>query len=132
MHVTGAIGWSETSAGASNPTSGRWRLPSPARAIPSSFDSIAPLDHALLQRCLEVEDADAGPVSGRIGIPEGERSWEFTPLEEWRDSGYVLVVDTMLEDLAGNSVARVFDRDLSDPDHTPIAARSVTLDFHPT
>ena len=43
-----------------------------------------------------------------------------------------LVVDTTLEDLAGNSVARVFDRDLADAAHTPIAASAVTLEFHPT
>ena len=43
----------------------------------------------------------------------------------WRSGAtrrYALVVDTTLEDLAGNSVARVFDRDLADPDHDPIAA----------
>ena len=40
-----------------------------------------------------------------------------------------LVVDTTLEDLAGNSVARVFDRELADPDHDPIAAKTVTLEF---
>ena len=104
----------------------------PARAIPWSFDSIAPSTTRCSSAASTVVDADAGPVSGRIVIPAGERSWEFTPLEEWRDAGYVLVVDTMLEDLAGNSVARVFDRDLADADHTPIAARTVTLDFHPT
>ncbi len=51
---------------------------------------------------------------------------------EWRDARYSLAVDTMLEDLAGNSVARVFDRDLADADHTPIAASEITLEFHPT
>jgi hypothetical protein len=50
---------------------------------------------------------------------------------EWRDARYALVVDTMLEDLAGNSVARVFDRDLADADHTPIAAGDITLEFLP-
>lgn len=90
------------------------------------------LDHALLQRCLRVVDANGDRLSGRVVVPAGERSWEFTPLVQWRDARYDLVVDTMLEDLAGNSVARVFDRDLADADHTPIAAGEVTLEFHPT
>ena len=91
-----------------------------------------PLDHALLQRCLTVVDAVAAPLSGRITIPAGERSWEFTPMSEWRDARHALVVDTTLEDLAGNSVARVFDRDLADAAHTLIAASELTLDFRPS
>jgi hypothetical protein len=50
---------------------------------------------------------------------------------EWRDEPCALVVDTTLEDLAGNSVARVFDRELADPTHDPIAAKTVTLEFRP-
>ena len=65
-------------------------------------------------------------------VPAGEQSWEFTPCAEWRSAPYGLVVDTTLEDLAGNSVARVFDRDLDDPAHTPIAAGTLTLEFRPT
>jgi hypothetical protein len=35
----------------------------------------------------------------------------------------------MLEDLAGNSVARVFDRDLADLAHEPLAPAPVTIEF---
>ena len=90
-----------------------------------------PLDHALLQRCLAVVDAEAAHLPGRVAVPDGERSWEFTPAAEWPDARCALVVDTTLEDLAGNSVARVFDRELADPDHDPIAAKTVTLEFRP-
>jgi hypothetical protein len=110
-----------------------WELCAPATGtrdpIVVRFDR--PLDHALLQRCLTVVDAETGRLSGRVGVAAGERSWEFTPFVEWRDARYALVVDTMLEDLAGNSVARVFDRDLADADHTPIAAGDITLEFLP-
>ena len=88
-----------------------------------------PLDHALLHRCLAVVDSDAARLPGRVAVADGERSWEFTPAEAWRDAPCALVVDTTLEDLAGNSVARVFDRELADPDHDPIAAKTVTLEF---
>jgi hypothetical protein len=40
-----------------------------------------------------------------------------------------LVVDTILEDLAGNSLARVFDRDLSRPEDAPVDAARTTVDF---
>jgi hypothetical protein len=43
----------------------------------------------------------------------------------------MLVVDPALEDLAGNSVSRVFDRDLTRPVDAPRDARPVTLTFNP-
>jgi hypothetical protein len=90
-----------------------------------------PLDHALLLRCLVVVDERGLRVPGRVAVADGEQSWELTPSAAWRDAPYGLVVDTSLEDLAGNSVARVFDRDLAEPGHTPIAAKHVTLEFRP-
>jgi hypothetical protein len=36
-----------------------------------------------------------------------------------------------LEDLAGNSVSRVFDRDLARPEDQPRQARPVTVGFNP-
>jgi hypothetical protein len=114
-----------------------WELCAPAAGsrdpVVIGFDR--PLDHALLRRCLVVVDADgdgdATRVPGRAEVPDGERSWEFTPAAGWHDAPYGLVVDTTLEDLAGNSVARVFDRDLAEPDHDPIPAKHVTLEFRP-
>ncbi len=90
-----------------------------------------PLDHTLLQRCLAVVDSDAAQLPGRVAVPDGERSWELTPAAAWLDAPCGLVVDTTLEDLAGNSVVRVFDRELADPTHDPIAAKTVTLEFRP-
>ena len=43
-----------------------------------------PLDHGLLQHCLEVVDAEGNLVAGRTRTSSGERSWEFTPDESWR------------------------------------------------
>jgi hypothetical protein len=96
-----------------------------------------PLDHALLQHCLTVvprhDDSTArqvaGSLAGSVHVPIGEATWRFTPTEVWTASGYDLVVDTKLEDLAGNSVARVFDRDLADHDHTPLASDRVAVGF---
>lgn len=93
-----------------------------------------PLDHALLQHCLAVVERErvgavGTSVEGAVDVPTGERSWQFTPSEAWTAGGYDLVVDTKLEDLAGNSVARVFDRDLADRDHEPLASDRVAVEF---
>jgi hypothetical protein len=110
-----------------------WHLHRPAAGtcdpVVAGFDR--PLDHALLLRCLVVTEGDGRRVPGRVAVPTGERRWSFTPFAAWGDAPYALVVDTSLEDLAGNSVARVFDRDLADPDHAPVAAKHVALDFRP-
>ena len=41
------------------------------------------------------------------------------------------MVDAVIEDVAGNSIARVFDRDLADPAHAPRAVDRVRLRFAP-
>lgn len=77
------------------------------------FDRV--LDHGLLDRCLHV----VGPVDGTSHIGPDQRSWRLTPRAAWVVGDYRLVVDSELEDVAGNSVARVFDRDLGQAEGDP-------------
>ena len=108
-----------------------WAMVEPAAAstAPLRIDFDRPLDHALLQHCLVVTDSCGVLVRGRGDAGAEERSWSFTPDEPWARGDYALVVDAMLEDLAGNSVARVFDRDLESPEDAPIDVARITLDF---
>jgi hypothetical protein len=94
-----------------------------------AFDK--PLDHGLLARCLHVVGPDGDRVDGTPDIGPEERSWRLAPSAPWRRGTHVLVVDPALEDLAGNSVSRVFDRDLTRPVDAPRDARPVTLTFNP-
>ena len=89
------------------------------------------LDHGLLARCLHVFDAHGRPVEGTPAIGPWERSWEFVPAAEWPPAPHRLVIDPVLEDLAGNSVSRVFDRDLARAEDEPRDAGAVTLVFDP-
>jgi hypothetical protein len=107
----------------------RWRIEAvhagtrrPVRAI---FDR--PVDHALGLRCLAVIDGAGKPVPGDSALEAGERSWTFTPASAWSASAYTLTVAPELEDVAGNSVTRVFDRDLTNPDHRPRPAEPIQL-----
>jgi hypothetical protein len=99
----------------------QWRLATPAAGTADplivSFDR--PLDHALLQHCITIVDADEHQMAGSSSTATGERSWRFAPDDPWARARYRLAVDPILEDLAGNSLRRVFDRDISDPDQTP-------------
>jgi hypothetical protein len=112
----------------------RWRLEPPAAgpAGPLAVEFDRALDHALLQHCIAIADADGNRVVGRGCTADGERSWQFTPATPWARARYHLAVEPILEDLAGNSLRRVFDRDLADPEQTPAAPVTARRFFAPT
>jgi len=111
----------------------RWTLTVPAAGTrePLEVHFDRPLDHGLLGRCLSVVDASGRliPGVGRVG-PE-ERAWSLRPAEPWTPAAHRLTVDPSLEDLAGNSVSRVFDRDLNRPQDAPREAGPVRVAFCP-
>jgi hypothetical protein len=84
-----------------------------------------PLDRALVGRHLQVIDPKGHPVPGDAALDRGAQLWTFTArdnVDDWR-----LRVDARLEDLAGNSVRRVFDRDLQRPGDDSIDATEIIL-----
>jgi hypothetical protein len=103
---------------------GAWRVAAPVAGTtdPLVVDFDRPLDFALLSGCMRVRD-----VAGTGAVGEHEQSWAFFPAAPWRPGIAILDVDARLEDLAGNSVARVFDRDLTQPDDDPLAVDRVSL-----
>jgi hypothetical protein len=90
-----------------------WRVEPPAGPT-ASLVVVFPeaLDRALLSRLMAVLGADGEPVAGRTEIAAGETRWSFHPQTPWRPGRYRVAVDNALEDLAGNSLRRVFDLDL--------------------
>jgi hypothetical protein len=111
-----------------------WALgvPSCDTVDPVQVEFGRPLDHALLGRCLHVVGPDGQVVGGRIEVGPGERSWTLTPSATWVPGPHRLVVDPGLEDVAGNSVRRVFDRDLARPEDEPREDGPMVLIFHPS
>ena len=71
-----------------------------------------PLDHALASRLITVVDSAGAPIVGRASADEDDTVWRFTPASPWRAGAHSLRVSTALEDLAGNSVGRLFDTDV--------------------
>jgi hypothetical protein len=107
----------------------QWRVAWPTagsrEALVVDFDR--PLDHALALRCLRVATADGDHVPGHAALSPGEVRWSFTPVGPWPPGGCELHVDPALEDLAGNSVRRVFDRDLRLAQDNPLVITEVVL-----
>lgn len=73
-----------------------------------------PLDHALLLRCLHVLDATRQAIRGAASTTASERCWRFAPEQPWTEEDFALRAETILEDLAGNSLARPFEVDLTE------------------
>ena len=76
-----------------------------------------PMDHALTHRCLCIQAASGQQIQGYTQVGPEEKSWQFFPAVPWGSGQYTVAVGDILEDLAGNSIKRVFDRDLLEPEH---------------
>ena len=114
-----------------DPTGWTFAVPSSHSFEPLDIAFERPLDHALLARCLHVFGPDGRTVDGAPAAGPEERSWRFAPATAWAAGSHQLVVDPVLEDVAGNSVSRVFDRDLARAEDEPREARPVALTFVP-
>lgn len=86
------------------------------------------LDAGLLRRALTVMSDAGTPVLGVVEVGDQGRSWRFRPDAPWPVGRYQLVVETILEDLAGNSLRGLFDRDVQAGD-TEEAAETVSIGF---
>jgi hypothetical protein len=110
----------------------RWRVepPKPETRGPLTIRFERPLDRALLEDCLAVADSrGSGRVAGTVDVPVGEGAWRFVPDDPWTAGPKEVLIDPVLEDIAGNSVLRVFDRDLNSREHDPETGSSVSLPF---
>jgi hypothetical protein len=111
-----------------------WRVTSPraGSSDPLVVKFPRPLDHALVERTLTVRLADGTAVAGRGTTADEERRWEFRPESPWQFGKHRIVIDTTLEDLAGNRIGRPFDFDkLGAADVRP-TGETVTIAFEVT
>ena len=107
-----------------------WRIETPAAgtraALVVSFGR--PMNYTLLQRMLQVASS-GGDVAGSAVIDREETEWRFTPQADWAPGAYRLVVDTSLEDLAGNRIGQPFDIDVFDRVTERITTATTTRPF---
>ena len=107
-----------------------WKLAAPKAQTrePLAVQFPKPMDHAMLERVLQVA-RDSAAVPGRIEIGEHEMVWRFTPTQPWTTGGYQLAVATALEDLAGNSIGKPFEIDVFRPIQQKVEQETITLPF---
>lgn len=111
-----------------------WKLNTPAADTLGllSVDLPYPLDHALLDRLLTVIDADGHAVQGKHVVCNAERKWTFQPDEKWQPRPHQLVIDTVLEDSAGNRIGRAFEVDEQETVTRQVVPEYVKIPFEVT
>ncbi|PJJ80088.1 Ig-like domain-containing protein [Mucilaginibacter auburnensis] len=70
------------------------------------------LDHYLLQESISIMSSEGGSIKGNVELLARDKAWKFTPAENWKAGSYKLHVNSRLEDLAGNNLNKIFDRDI--------------------
>ena len=115
----------------SSPDPKRWSIRPPRSNTrdPLEVAFPAPLDWALLERLITVQGADGKVLSGQVSIIRQETCWRFTPKSPWGVGDYRLVIGTDLEDVAGNSIARPFEVDVTGPISVRVRTETVALPF---
>jgi len=99
-----------------SPDPDKWilKIPRSGAMVPLQIDLNEPLDYFLLKEAISIINEKGNSVPGMVRISDEEKKYQFIPAERWSAGNYTLRVETRLEDLAGNNINRVFDRDLTD------------------
>ena len=108
-----------------------WDLRAPRRDArePLVLSLPEPLDHALLNRLVWVVGPDGGELPGDVEISDSEKRWTFTPRAPWKAGKHRLKAQTTLEDLAGNSIGRLFEIDVFEKVTLRVEVEIVERDF---
>lgn len=108
----------------------QWRVHAPKADTTQDLavDFPKPMNFPLLQRMLQVSSR-RGTMIGKISVARNETQWRLTPKEPWKAGDYQLLVDTGIEDLAGNHIGQAFDVDVFDHATEHITTETVSVPF---
>jgi len=108
-----------------------WKIEPPGAETRTALEVRFPeaLDRALLDRLIAVKDQAGSVVPGQVSTTDNETVWRFAPRVPWRGGNYRLTIGTELEDIAGNSVARQFEVDVTGTVTSRLASDTVSMPF---
>ena len=113
------------------PSPDNWNMDTPSSgtrdALVITLDE--PLDHAMLEWAISVQGSSGSTCEGIVGITDQETKWNWTPERKWKKGSYMLIIDTTLEDRAGNSIGRPFEVLLSKKKETNDVSGTILKTF---
>ena len=96
------------------PDPAQWKIRAPKSGTRQLLTLIfpKPMDQALAQRVIHVTDESAQRIQGQAALQDEERQSIFVPEAPWPRGPHRLMVETTIEDLAGNYIGKPFEVDL--------------------
>ncbi|MEM8847626.1 MAG: hypothetical protein AAGD17_11040 [Bacteroidota bacterium] len=96
------------------PNTEKWQFNIPESNSKETFVVRFPqmLDYNSLRQRLLLTDSKKKPIKGLVDIKKHETEWHFSPNEPWQCGGYILHVNSRLEDPAGNNLNGLFDHEV--------------------
>ncbi|MEO1655947.1 MAG: Ig-like domain-containing protein, partial [Bacteroidota bacterium] len=95
-----------------DPQSWQVQVPSSDTKSPLRISFGESLDAVLVTSSIQVLSPSGQMIEGAIQLLAEEKGITFSPQNPWNPGKYKLVLASKLEDLAGNNLNRLFDRDL--------------------
>jgi hypothetical protein len=113
------------------PDPARWKVQAPKAGArdPLALIFPEPMESALARRLIRVAGSSGEIVKGKVSLEDQERLWTFTPDQVWRRGRYQLLIQTTLEDLAGNNIGKPFEVDLFEGVERRLSTKSVKRSF---
>jgi hypothetical protein len=104
----------------------RWTIIAPKAQTrdPVMVTFAHPMDEALALRMISVRS-----VTGQKSLREHETQWLFSPDQPWAAGRYQILVQSTIEDLAGNNIGKPFEVDLEQGDQPRDPVRTISLWF---
>ncbi len=98
-----------------SPDPSLWTIHVPKAGTSQSLkiDMHEPLDYVLLRNAVRINDYKGNILKGIIGTAAEETILSFAPFVLWNPGNYTMEIESRLEDLAGNNLNRLFDKDLT-------------------
>jgi hypothetical protein len=88
-----------------------------------------PMDAALARRMIQVTLEKGQPLLGEVALEDEEKRWLFTPVSPWRRGAFQLLIQTTIEDLAGNNIGKPFEVDLVETTQRSLTNSTVNVSF---
>ncbi|MGH9840062.1 MAG: Ig-like domain-containing protein [Blastocatellia bacterium] len=109
----------------------RWQVSPPQAGTrePLVVRFSEPMDAALAQRMISVRSPSDELFAGTVALDDQERRWTFKPDKPWPRGPHQLVIQTTIEDLAGNNIGKPFEVDIFNGVQRHLTATTVKLPF---
>lgn len=87
--------------------------PAPNTKSALTIDFSESPDHFFLLDAIDIADSQNHPIPGRGTAKVRDHVFTFPPLHHWKRGKYSIIVNSTPENLAGNNLNRLFDRDIA-------------------